>query len=153
VCIECHRTLEATQGDAIERIRNEEIDCSHKQEVEKYKAKYEKMAKERDKESNHHSNTLTAVEKLIEKQIKINLHIVHETRYSTSRVLYIGTDRQKAVECYKDSDRHVTMETASVNIDDWFDELADGQVQEIVGNTRLRPMLEENGSVDVVKHD
>jgi len=51
----------------------------------------------------------------------LTIHVVHETRFMTSRLLYVGTDKEEAFKHYRDSDEHVTMETAGVNVD--LDEL------------------------------
>lgn len=149
VCVECHRTLEATQGDALERIRNDVSDCTHEDEIEELKEKCEMWKQHCDREKNSHSDTIGAVEELLKESLQVTFHVVHETRLNTSRLLYAGTDKERAANVYSNAENHVTMESVSITVDDWFDGINDERVDSIAGDTKLRPMLKEEGVIEV----
>lgn len=153
VCVGCHRTLEATQANALERIKKNEFDKGNGDEIETIKEELDGMKENWVDEIDAHSDTLTAVEELAEESIRVTVHIVHETRFKTSRVLYVGMDEERAMEKYKKSENHVTMETASVTVDDWLEQFKSSVANDIISDTDLRPTFEENNSIELCDTD
>ena len=125
VCISCHKTLESTQADALERI---EFNQTEKQNYEEKIAELENEKEGLEKElsdttelyydeENQHSDSLAAIIELLQNRINITIYAVHETRFATSRLLYVGCDEDKAIKAFKESENHATMETATVSSD------------------------------------
>jgi len=53
--------------------------------------------------------------RLLYSSCKVNVHIAHQTKFTTSSVEYVGTDEEQAYEAYKEAENHATMESASAS--------------------------------------
>lgn len=115
VCMGCHRTIEATQGEALSRIANDELD---RQELEDrnndLREKVRGWKTEASELESHISKILEGVDTIFNESGTIEIYVVHETRFSTSRLLYIGTDIEDAKEKFESAENHVTMETTNI---------------------------------------
>jgi hypothetical protein len=118
VCVSCHSTLEHTQADALERVYQVSDEAELRSQVEQLKTRADKLEAERD----DLIEELTAF--LEDTTTSITIHLVHETRLSTSRLLRVTTDMDEAVEAYRNAEYHATLESANVTVDrDEYDRL------------------------------
>lgn len=119
VCQPCHNILENTQADALQQIKEEakQSDKVRRLEVEN---EHLRTALEEQQE------TIKDIIDLSDERLSVKLYVVHETRLTTSRLLYVGEDSEKAQEEFENAENHVTMETARVYVSDWVDNLPDG---------------------------
>ena len=115
VCIGCHRTIEATQGEALGRIANDELD---REELEDRNNDLREKVREYKREAAQRESDITklleGLDTFLDNGHSVKLYIVHETRFTTSRLLYAGTSLEAAQEQFEEADNHVTMETATV---------------------------------------
>lgn len=118
VCIGCHRTIESTQGEALSRIANEELDrqklLDNTNDLREKVREYKREVAELDASI---TGILEGVDVLFDECASSKLYVVHETRFTTSHLLYAGTSIEDAKEKFESSDEHVTMETVSFTYD------------------------------------
>lgn len=130
VCRSCHQQLEATQGKALGRICEKESD---QQEMERLENRIEELEGEVHEREEEILDALDAVDELLDATVSGTVYLVHETRMTTSRLLYAGTSIESAESAFEQAEYHVTMETARVNISDWASDLSSAQL-EIIKN-------------------
>jgi len=136
VCVTCHRTLESTQANAIERLDERKQGAVSEEKYESLKEKVNTLRERHDAETTENINNIRAFDRLLGSTLTVTLYAVHETRVNTSRLLYIGTNSEKAYDIFESSEYHSTMETTSVTINDWiseFDQRTQSQVREHSG--------------------
>jgi hypothetical protein len=121
VCQPCHNTLERTQADALSRIKNNQPEAG---QVEEWK---QKLYTERE----NMKSVLHGVDALIDISLGHDIYIVHETRYTTSRLLYVGGSLESAKEAFENAENHATMETATVSASEWVADLSDTDVDRV----------------------
>ena len=119
VCISCHRTLEATQGKALGRIADKE---SNKDEIKE-------LEEEIERERQNTQNILEGVDELFDNRLSLKLYVVHETRITTSRLLYAGGSLEDAQEAFEESENHVTMETINASAPNWPSDLSETDIR------------------------
>jgi len=125
LCISCHNTMESAHGKAMKELAKEKgLNQSTSEDSVEQEAKREKIKEQldqkitRNNEAEAENDQLReSLKELLKHKTKINIHVVHETRVTTSRVLYAGTDEQTAYEKYESAEYHVTMETVSIRTD------------------------------------
>jgi len=136
VCKSCHRTLEYTQGDLIERVY-ESASTSDKVEeledkIDSLESELEQVKRERNAFDQTIDDMITAIE---EYKPYVTVHVVHETNVRTSSLLTVTTDEEAAFEAFKDTDNHVTMETINVSLDMIGDVFSEKTVDDISCDT------------------
>ena len=130
VCIGCHRTIEATQGEALGQIAKEDSDPD---KVSRLESKVSELEQEFQQSRENVLNILTGVDELFERNITSKIYVVHESRITTSRLLYAGGSIEDAQEAFENSDSQVTIETVNVNISEWASDLTKKRL-EIIEN-------------------
>jgi len=149
VCESCHKTLESTQADALERLQKNEYESSELKSLraknERLKEELESAQQESDRAVEFASDISQGIRNILDERVSVTLHAVHESRFNTSRLLYIGTDEDLAWEAYQKSDYHTTLETASVDVE-LFEQMRYSDVIENDGvKDTIRDWLLENG--------
>jgi len=117
VCKDCHNLIEKTQADAIERLQNSEHSGNTdklKREKQELKEKVESMHAQHDKQVKKTALLEDALASVLSSTIGVRVDVTHETNFNTSNILYIGADQERAIEEYKNSDNHATMESTNV---------------------------------------
>lgn len=114
VCSSCHKTLESTQADALSRIANNEMKPDEKEELQEKVEDYKESAIYYQKRFEDLSDVYSACLNSMTHQNSVTVYAVHETRYVTSRLRYIGRDEEKAIEKFQECEHHATMETTEV---------------------------------------
>jgi len=125
LCVSCHNTMESVHGKAMKELAKEKgLNQSTSEEHDKLEEKYEETKEEMKKARGarmsaeaENDRLRESLKELLKHKTKINIHVVHETHVTTSRVLYAGTDEQTAYEKYESAEYHVTMETVSIRTD------------------------------------
>jgi hypothetical protein len=119
--------MEATHGKAIKQVAKESgvtnVDTDEYNEVKKELRQKEREASQLqtqlEGEKKDHQAAYEDRDRLIEwlsdENFKVPIHIVHETNFTTSRLLYAGPDPDIAQEKYREAENHVTMETCSIH--------------------------------------
>lgn len=111
VCRSCHGTLEHTQSEALNRLDDRQReDC--KSEDDEIALSLAQQRAETNLELYREIRSLLS--SVLQTDVHTKLHIVHETEFTTSRLLYVGVDEEKAIERYREAENHATMETAKV---------------------------------------
>jgi hypothetical protein len=115
VCISCHRTLESTQGEALGRIANEEMDSQKMAALER---KNKRLQRELDEKEETILNILSGVSILLESSLSTAYYIVHASKNynSESELVYAGCRFPRASEEFSNSDNRPTMEQKSIHI-------------------------------------
>ena len=118
VCVSCHSTLEHTQADALERIYQVSDEAELRSEIESLEERVNELEVKRDELAEGVASFLE------DTATSVTIHLVHETRLSTSRLLCATTDIDRAMNAYQEAEYHATLESAGINIDrDEYDQL------------------------------
>lgn len=130
VCKSCHQTIESTQADALERIKEKQN--NKPSEFDKVAQEKERLACENYRKSQEVKNLkrqidemYNALEYMANRNISHTIYVVHETELTTSNMIYAGADEEKAHKAFRESENHATMESVSVRSENWigyFDE-------------------------------
>lgn len=151
VCVECHRTLESTQGDAIEQMKENLLtEDEYEDKVKELEKNLEVEVRQRRMSNEDLMDTLNGIDELIYSSIKVTVYVVHQTKFDTSELLYAGTDSDRAYEVFRSSENHSTMETSTVVVGDWLDSLPDQRLESAVAESEeLEYAINENGQTRV----
>lgn len=152
VCVECHRTLESTQGDAIERLREQiENENENKEKIDELETELDEVNNRLHEESRKFDDCLNAVDELVDGNVYATIYVVHRTKLNTSELLYAGTSEEIAHERFMQADTHATMETSSIRIKDWLSELSDKNVKDAFDTSAiLKDAMVDNPNTEVV---
>lgn len=142
VCQSCHQTLESTQADALQRLKTEKMPEGHEGKIADLEQKIEVKKRRLKNECDAHNDSIGAFEELLSQHLKTTVFAVHETRFNTSRLVYLGVDESKAKERFSECENHTTMETATVRVLDWLSEIDDGY--ECISGTCLGESAKES---------
>jgi hypothetical protein len=141
VCIGCHKTLESTQGKALGRIAEDEMDARKMAEIERQNNRLKDRVDELKGEVNdldrQISDILNGVDQILRLTVSDTVYAVHRSKFVTSELKYIGGDMEKAQEKFKSAENRVTMETAKVNIRGWAATLTDSDIEMIQNESQI----------------
>jgi len=115
VCLSCHRTLESTQGEALGRIANEEMDSQKMAALERENKQLQRGLDEKEETI---LNILSGVSVLLESSLSTAYYVVHASKshHSESELVYAGHKFSRASEEFSNSDNEPTMEQKSIHI-------------------------------------
>lgn len=121
VCISCHRTLESTQGEALARIAEDEMDSRKMAELERENERLQeeisKYKKQLDKKEETIMDMLTGVDMLLESSLSAEYYVVHASEgLHDSELIYSGHRFPRASEEFDNSDKNPTMEQKYLQI-------------------------------------
>lgn len=135
VCIGCHKTLEATQGKALGRIAEDEMDSRNMAEIERKNERLEERVQELEgaveQKENEILGLLNGVDKLLGMNVSGDIYVVHKSNIITSELKYAGDDIETAKDKFEESGAKTTMETARVNVEGWGESLISSQIEQL----------------------
>jgi len=126
LCRQCHKRMEDAHGRAMKELAEQQEEDEENPQ-DKIDSLQESLAEERDMVEKAVDDR-SSLGDFFEQSHNLTVHVVHESRFTTSRLLYVGVDAEKAMEKYQDSDKHATMETYKIVDFSLIDALSPSQV-------------------------
>lgn len=161
VCVECHRTLESTQGDALKRMYEKEIEDSPKvSHLEKRKAELmeknsklnegiDQLEKDIEQLKQQIDNIHDACKALFRSGVKGTVYAVHEGAFTTSDLIHVGSDEEKAFKHFSESDGWATMEARAVEFDSLPNSISDSNLKAVTEKSEsVKKWMEMYGDLD-----
>lgn len=95
LCRDCHNTMEATQGKAMKEIAEQKEISADPDELKRLEKENNKMDKEI-------IGLLNIFQDFLLEGYTVNVHVVVDSEVPRPELLYVGTDEEAALECYKE---------------------------------------------------